>query len=255
MLKEVSFAGDPPPLVMLHGLGGTTRYWTSVFDFSSLERQIELVDLLGFGDSPRPWRTYSLEVHLQALAPVVEKHDRITLVGHSMGANLALALAARYPDRIAHLVLISLPCFYGDVARARRWFSRMHGGWVYTNLLAMALVCMFTRHVAVRILPLVFRTYPREVIEDLVKHNVMSSTTSLWNVVYRHNAAQDAEALPEEMPVTCIHSEDDDMSPVEAIRSLTAGRGWRFVPVAGAGHHPWLRFPERCISLALDPGP
>lgn len=240
---------------MLHGLGGTTRYWTSVFDFSALDRQIELVDLLGFGDSPRPWCVYTLDLHLQALAPLIERHDKVILVGHSMGANLALALATRFPEKIAHLVLVSLPCFYGDLALARHWFSRRTGGWIYTNLVAMALVCMFTRHIAVRILPLLFRTYPRAIIEDLVKHNVMSSTTSLWNIVYRHDTTGDAARLPGAVPVTCIHSEDDDMSPIDAIRLLAADRHWHFVPMSGAGHHPWLHFPAQCMSLILNGPP
>jgi len=179
----------------------------------------------------------------------MEAHESVVLVGHSMGAILALALAARYPQKVSQLVLVSLPCFHGDLGAVRSWFRRRPGGWIYTNLMAMALACVVTRYVAVHLLPLIFREYPRAVVEDLVKHNVMSSTTSLWNVVYKYDIAPDAGSLPAALPVTCIHSEDDDMSSIETIRSITETFRWRLVVLGDAGHHPWLRYPERCFSI------
>ena len=56
-------------VTFLPGLGGTTRYWTAtpvapVFR----QAQTELVDLYGFGRSPRPWCRYTVERHVDALA-------------------------------------------------------------------------------------------------------------------------------------------------------------------------------------------
>ena len=84
---------DGPTVVFLPGLGGTTRYWSS--RVAALERRyrVVLVDLLGFGDSPRPWARYSVERHVQSLAEVLRPYGRVTLVGHSLGALLAIAYA------------------------------------------------------------------------------------------------------------------------------------------------------------------
>lgn len=133
----------------------------------------------------------------------------MTLVGHSLGALLAVAYAARYPQAVERLFLISLPYFASQDA-ARHWFRRIPGGWIYTNMAATALACMFTRHLAGRILPYVLRDLPRPIVEDLVKHNVMSSTTSLWEVLYRHDLGPDVAALPSDMPVHCVHGTADD---------------------------------------------
>ena len=80
---------DGPTVVFLPGLGGTTRYWSS--RVAALERRyrVVLVDLLGFGDSPRPWARYSVERHVQSLAEVLRPYGRVTLVGHSLGALLS----------------------------------------------------------------------------------------------------------------------------------------------------------------------
>ena len=126
-------------LVMLHGLGGTHRYWTcGSVPFTVPGHRRVLVDLLGFGASPRPWMRYTLERHLDALDASLAGEGRITLVGHSMGATLALAYAARWPERVVRLVLISPPCFKG-MAGAATWFARQPGGWIYTNIWATAL--------------------------------------------------------------------------------------------------------------------
>jgi len=178
----------------------------------------------------------------------------MTLVGHSLGATLAVAYAARYPEAVERLFLISLP-YFADEDAAHSWFRHMPGGWVYTNMATTALACLFTRRVVGRVLPYLLRDFPRPIAEDLVKHNVMSSTTSLWDVLYRHDVAIDAAALPSDIPVDCVHGTADETAPVEGVRVLARGRAnWRTQYLDGVDHHPWLRKPYLChdaLSRAL----
>ena len=205
-----------------------------------------LVDLLGFGDSPKPWCRYTVDRHLDALAAALVRQRNMTLVGHSLGAVLAVVYAARHPALVRRLFLIGLP-YFGSQANAYRWFRRTPGGWIYTNMAATALACMFTRRVIGKLLPYVLRDIPRPIAEDLVKHNFLSSTTSMWEVLYRHNLAADARALPVELPVYCLHGTHDSTAPVDGVRRLATGRpNWRIVLLDGVDHHPWLRQPERC---------
>lgn len=244
-LNSVDFVGKKPNVVMLHGLGGTSRYWSSVMDFSMQEYSVDLIDLLGFGDSPKPYCRYTTERHLQALQPMLEGKGNIILVGHSLGAVIALAYAARFPQKIRRLVLIGFPNFDGVVS-ARKWFSGRASGWVYTNYFAVVLACMFTRRVAACFLPFFIKGYPLEVVQDLVKHNVMSSTTSLWDVIYNYNPRPDCEQLPKGLDVCCIHSLDDDVTPAGNAMRLANEYGWRVVLLDGYKHHPWLRNPSAC---------
>ena len=246
-LHIVEFSETGAPLVFLHGVGGTHRYWLAgpqppVFPTC----RTVLVDLLGFGDSPKPWCRYTVDRHLDALDAALAGHRDITLVGHSLGAVLAVAYAARHPVNVRRLLLIALP-YFGSQANAYRWFRRTPGGWIYTNMIATALACMFTRRVIGRLLPYLLQDIPRTIAEDLVKHNFLSSTTSMWEVLYRHDLAADARALPAELPVYCLHGTRDGTAPVDGVLRLGAGRpNWHVALLDGVDHHPWLRQPERC---------
>lgn len=246
MLHAVELGIGHAPVVFLHGLGGTVRYWTSsgvapVFD----AHRTRLVDLYGFGDSPRPWCRYTLARHLLALHRTLDHGRPQVLVGHSLGAALALAFAARHPRRVAGLVLIGLP-HYGAPEHAIEWFRDQRGGWIYTNLLATMLACVVTRRVAGRLLPRLLPDIPRAVAQDLVKHNAMSAATSLWNVLYRHDLAPDAAQLDPHLPVLCIHGRSDVTAPVDRVRSLChAFPGWRLLEL-DTDHHPWLRATQAC---------
>ena len=95
--KEI--ASDGPTLVFLPGVGGTTRYWERRIAPLAAMYRLLLVDLLGYGRSPKPWTTYSVERHIAELHRVLDGRDHLTLVGHSFSAILAVAYAARYPSR------------------------------------------------------------------------------------------------------------------------------------------------------------
>jgi pimeloyl-ACP methyl ester carboxylesterase len=173
-----------------------------------------------------------------------------TLVGHSLGAALALAYAARWPDRVRRLVLISLPV-YGNREAAVRWLRRRPQGWFLTNMVLTAVACVVTRRLLGRLLPRLLRDLPHpEVARDLVEHNLMSSTTSLWNVLYRSDPAAEAERLAPGLPVVCIHGTGDTTAPIGSVWVLAAGRErWRLFELEGVDHHPWLRHPLQCSRL------
>ena len=245
-LHTVAIDAGDTPVVFLHGLGGTARYWQStpvmpVFPGA----YTRLVDLYGFGASPRPWCRYTVARHLEALRRTLSATVPQVLVGHSLGAVLALAYAAHHPASVRGLVLIGLPQF-GSRDDAATWFRQQPGGWIYTNLLATMLACVVTRRVARGLLQYLVRDVPRVVAQDLVQHNAMSSATSLWNVIYRHDSVGDANALPTGLPVLCIHGRDDTTAPIHAIRTLHRHRSdWALLEL-DADHHPWLRQPLAC---------
>jgi len=235
--------------VLLHGLGGTHRYWTCGPEpFGLLEHRTVLLDLLGFGESPKPWIRYSVERHVAALHASLAGERSVTLVGHSLGAALALAYAARYPSVVRRLVLISLPNF-GGAEGATAWFARQRGGWIYTNMWATAIACILTRRVVGRLLPRLLRDIPREVAEDLVAHTMVSSTSSLWEALYRHDLRAEAEATAQILPVLMLHGSADLTAPLAGAQELAAARStWEMRVLDGVDHHPWLRAPQECLQ-------
>lgn len=247
-----------PRYVFLHGLGATHRYWQRQLETHPLPGKVTMVDLLGFGDSPKPWFRHNVERHVEKLrAAIGSGESDLILVGHSLGAALALAYAARFPGQIRKLVLLSLPWFSGGERDAYHWLRRRAEGWLFTNVALMTVACVFTRGIIGPLIPYLRPDLPREVAEDVVKHSWMASTTSLWDVVYRHDFTKDADALPSTLPVICVHGDRDMTIPPDGVCKLASGRGnWRMVTLPDVDHHPWLRQPRKCRELIIDgPGP
>lgn len=101
---------DGPKAVFLHGLGGSSLNWTDLTAMLGTELDCWAIDLHGFGFSP-PSRDgdYSPAAHAQAVAEFIEHHGigPVHLFGNSLGGAVALQLAARRPDLIQSLTLIS----------------------------------------------------------------------------------------------------------------------------------------------------
>lgn len=243
--------GGAETLVFISGLGGTTRYWESRLESVEGRYRIVLVDLLGFGDSPKPWTRYSVEQHVRALRRVLNPLGQISLVGHSLGALLAVAFASQCPEQVRSITVIGMPNF-GSQQRAYGYFRRgpVRGGIIYTNVFLTMMACIVTRRVLGWILPYVVRSVPPEVAEDLVKHTWRSSTSSLWEVVYRYDAARELQRLPPHIRVLLIHGDQDIMAPLRLIEQVARSQPqWRLHIMPGVDHHPFLRDPDGCLAL------
>ncbi len=238
-------------LVFIAGLGGTTRYWASRLQSIEGRYRVVLVDLLGFGRSPKPWMQYTVNRQVAALHDAVRSFAPFTLVGHSLGALIAVAYAAEHPDNVKNIVPIGMP-YFGSEAAAYRYMrsGSVKWGFVYTSIALTMITCVLTRRVFGWLLPYIVRSVPREVAEDLVKHTWRSSTSSLWDVVYRYDITVDLERLPARIRPLFIHGDEDIMAPVNAIKQLVSEhRTWRLVTQPGVDHHPFLRQPIRCLAL------
>jgi pyruvate dehydrogenase E2 component (dihydrolipoamide acetyltransferase) len=108
---HVVTAGDGPPTVLLHGLGGSLVTWMSVADRMSRQRRVVLVDLPGHGASAAP-DPASSDYSLSGLSSLVADAiaaicaGPVVIVGHSLGGAVATLVAAGSPSLVAGLVLI-----------------------------------------------------------------------------------------------------------------------------------------------------
>ena len=100
-----------PPALMVHGLGGSALNWTDLMGLMRSEADCWAPDLGGFGASPPPRDgDMSPSGYAANLAEFIEQEllgQRVHLVGNSMGGAVALQLAARRPDLVRTLTLIS----------------------------------------------------------------------------------------------------------------------------------------------------
>ncbi|MDB5968863.1 MAG: alpha/beta hydrolase [Hydrocarboniphaga sp.] len=108
-------AGDGTPLVMLHGLiSGNMASWYSAYATPlARARRVLLYDQRGHGDSSLPSGGFDLDAQAADLLAVLAHHGHadtaVDIVGHSMGALIALHFALRHPRRVQRLVLVDAP--------------------------------------------------------------------------------------------------------------------------------------------------
>jgi len=106
-----SLEPDAPPAVLVHGLGGSSLNWTDLMGMMRADADCWAPDLGGFGASPPPRDgDMSPRGYAANLAEFIDQEllgARVHLLGNSMGGAVALQLAARRPDLVRSLTLIS----------------------------------------------------------------------------------------------------------------------------------------------------
>lgn len=106
---------DGPPVVFVHGLGGTVDYWTPLISTNKLAEthSLHLFDLEGHGLSPTsPLSVLSISSFAEDVKGVVQHANLlsgITLVAHSMGCLVALAFVLANPGKVSKLILVGPP--------------------------------------------------------------------------------------------------------------------------------------------------
>ncbi len=104
--------GRGKPVIFLHGWLGSWRYWWPSMQALSKHHRTFAYDLWGFGDSGKVTSEYSFEAYLDMLEQFVERlgiQGALTLIGHDVGAAIALRFARLNPQLVERVVAVSLP--------------------------------------------------------------------------------------------------------------------------------------------------
>ena len=100
-------AGEGRPIVLIHGLSGSRRWWR--YNLPALEAvgTVYVVELVGFGSVRRWQRAIGVQEAASLVAAWLDdlKMHGVTLIGHSMGGQISLRVAALRPNRVSRLVL------------------------------------------------------------------------------------------------------------------------------------------------------
>ena len=117
-----SCTGSGEPLVLIHGLSGSSRWWRRNVAALAAHFEVHLIDLIGFGGS----RGYAFALDKAADYLVrwldAQQIERAHIIGHSMGGYIAADLAATHSERVKRLVLVDaavLPFGLSYVQHAR----------------------------------------------------------------------------------------------------------------------------------------
>ncbi|HEY8994981.1 MAG TPA: alpha/beta fold hydrolase [Lacunisphaera sp.] len=123
---DLGGAGNPP-MIVLHGLLGSSRNWLSTGRDLARHFHVLALDARNHGKSPHaPEMTYETMA-----ADIIAWMDaqglaRAELVGHSMGGKTAMLLACRHPERVLRLVVVDIAPKDYSWAAHRAEFAAMH---------------------------------------------------------------------------------------------------------------------------------
>ena len=103
------FGGAGPPVLVLHGLLGSARNWTSVAKALAETHRVFALDLRNHGRSP--WaETMSFDEMAGDVAAFIDRHELspAAIIGHSLGGKVAMRLALICSDLIGRLVVVDV---------------------------------------------------------------------------------------------------------------------------------------------------
>jgi len=98
-----------PPLVILHGMLGSSRNWQTTGRDLAAKFHVLALDLRNHGESPHDSvMTYKSMMEDVLTWLDVQGLKRVTLLGHSMGGKVAMLLACHHPERVAALIVVDI---------------------------------------------------------------------------------------------------------------------------------------------------
>jgi pimeloyl-ACP methyl ester carboxylesterase len=101
-------APDRPPVVLVHGIGMSHRYFSRLHEVLAAGGPVFAIDLPGYAGLPKPGRDVDVAAMARALGEVIADLGvgPVVVVGHSMGAQWVVELGAQRPELVAQVVVI-----------------------------------------------------------------------------------------------------------------------------------------------------
>ena len=182
--------GHGEPIVLLHGLGASGRYWGAAYDRLGVDHRLVVPDLLGFGASPRPDHGYGPDEHAAAVCGCLDAagvHEPVVLVAHSAGTIVALRIASTRPERVRAVICVGPPLYRNTQEASRHVAALGAMARLFANDGRVAeRVCHWVcqhRDLAARLAVLVTPDLPPEIVADGVQHSWNSYSESLVRLV------------------------------------------------------------------------
>lgn len=246
--------GSGKPILLLHGMAASVNYWHSYFPLLSKTRKVIAVDLLGFGRSPQSTEGYSVEAHCRAIKDTLLSlniNEPVTIMGHSMGALLALQYAIRYPGEISDLILISMP-IYKNEAEAKIMITKSRKILAYTyygptSYILCTSWCYYLRPISKRVAPLYLPYLPRQVARDSVLHTFKSYSESLRSLVETQSVEDDLKKL--KIPAVVVYGNADETFVLDNVHSMKQLSKNISIELMDGSHQIPLEHPEQIMKL------
>jgi 3-oxoadipate enol-lactonase len=239
--------GDGKPLILLHGLGSSTRDWQFQLDDFAARYQVITLDLRGYGQTDHPRGPYSIRQMSQDVVALAD-HLEISnfhLLGYSMGGAVALQLAVDHSHRVDKLIVVnSQPSFVPAGFRQKlEYYMRKI---VVSTMDVKRLAPVIAR----RLFPNPDQQELRELVIDRYSKNDTQAYLATLNALANWSVAPQLNDLT--MPTLFIAAEHDYTSVEDKKRYVDQIPNARMVVVENSRHGTPLDQPEAFKGLVLD---
>ena len=253
-------AGKGTPLVLLHGITSSADNWRPAMRGLSRRHTVIAPDLLGHGASAKPRGDYSLGAYATGVRDLLAAlgHDRVTVVGHSLGGGVALQFAYQFPERTERLVLAASGGLGREVSLLLRAASLPGAELVLPLLvprwLEPVLGGVGAAGARVGLRP---RRDTRQIVSGFLSLGESEARAAFLHTLRavidprgQRVSGRDRLYLAADLPTLLVWGDRDPIIPVAHGREAHAAvPGSRLEIFAGAGHFPHLDDPARFVAV------
>ena len=269
--------GNGPPIVFVHGLGGSHLNWCLLGPHLAAGRRAVALDLHGFGLTPGLRVNSTVQANARLLDLWIQRviGTPVILVGNSMGGLISILETAANPDMIKGVVLIDpalpLPAQKPDWQVSGQFLLYALPG-LGEYVVARLMARVSPESAVQQLLQLCFAD-PSRADPEMIKADValltrrhpatpaqasararifLAAARSLLRVLSRRQNYQKMMAGID-VPVLLIGGEDDRLVPIAAMRQAAARNPrWESVILPGVGHTPMLEVPDAVTAAIRD---
>jgi pimeloyl-ACP methyl ester carboxylesterase len=255
---------DQPPILFLHGFGSSLAQWQENLLPLSQTHPVYALDLVGFGASEKADTAYKVELWADQVYDFWRTFigEPIVLVGHSLGALVALTAAVAYPEMVKNLALLTLPASRQEllIGSLQSWVGRIES--FFTSPLVIRLLFQMVRRPGIiRAILKAAYVNPERITEELIASFLTPGfDRGASKAFYRLSKARTQidfslkteDLLPQvTVPILVVWGEGDRVIPIVRGRQLSSFNSQlRLVEIPEAGHCLYDECAE-CVNAEL----
>lgn len=250
---NVKVEGEGPPIVLIHGFGAALDWWDDIAPALAADHRVIRLDLIGHGGTEAPASGYTIERQAKLVAAVLDKLgvDRVIAIGHSMGGEVATALAEANPERVERLVLIDSP------PKPETTFKL--GTRLALIPVVGELLSRFASDATIREM-LAQGFAPGFPVPDRFVADVKQLTYTAFRTAHNDSIAYETKkpvverlaALDPSPPLLVIFGSRDALVAPASARLYERVPGAKLVILDGPGHSPMVEAPAKVLALIKD---
>lgn len=238
--------GEGPVIVLLHGLPESATLWRKVAPALAEQSHVIIPDLPGSGKSPLPQGPLTVDGMAENINDLLlsKGYDKYTLVGHSMGGYVALAMLEKFPENIHCIALVHSTAKADSEEkkqqRAKSASLLRRGG--KAEYLKLSVEKMFA--------PEFLKAHPKIYEEQLARADAMpAENLALYNEALAARPDRTQLLQHSKVPFQWILGAEDQIIAPDDVLPLVAQPALSFLSLyKGVGHLSMLEAPERVVA-------